>query len=219
MNAKQLSTIRYEFLLFALLMLIFNKVLIPNEGFYLKYVWPANMVILGLASINLFRLRNRLLRVINRTMIFVSVISPLLASQIFDSSVLSMIVVLVYLINYLWLFVELIRQITLNPTPNLSVVLGSLCGYLLLIVIAVFSFLLLELQQPASFSNTSMDNIPLFYNEIAYFSIITITSTGFGDILPLTDSSRLLAGFWALTGQIYLITIVGIIISKFTGKQ
>ena len=56
------------------------------------------------------------------------------------------------------------------------------------------------------------------YNEISYFSFITLTSFGFGDIYPQHDSIRLLVDFYKMIGQFYMVTAVGIIISKFTNS-
>jgi hypothetical protein len=46
---NKLSIYRYEFLLFALLMLIFDKIFFLESDFYLKIVWPINMIVISIA--------------------------------------------------------------------------------------------------------------------------------------------------------------------------
>jgi voltage-gated potassium channel len=79
--------------------------------------------------------------------------------------------------------------------------------------------LLLEFFQPASFNNTTLHNIPEFYNEIAYFSMITFGTIGYGDITPATASARLMSAFFGFASQFYMITLVGIIVSRFSSRR
>jgi ion channel len=47
-----------------------------------------------------------------------------------------------------------------------------------------------------------------------YFSFITLTTTGYGDFVARTDAGHTIAVFEALMGQIYLVTIVSVIVSN-----
>jgi hypothetical protein len=47
---KYLYKYRFEFLLMALLLLIFDKIFFADNAFYLKYVWLSNMVVINIAS-------------------------------------------------------------------------------------------------------------------------------------------------------------------------
>jgi hypothetical protein len=53
---------------------------------------------------------------------------------------------------------------------------------------------------------------------MAYFSFVTLTSIGFGDIYPITDMSRLTTAFFGMIGQFYMVAVVGIVISKFSSR-
>lgn len=52
---NQLSVYRFEFLLTALLFLLFDKIFFPDDTFYINYVWPFNMLFLGIASAIIFK--------------------------------------------------------------------------------------------------------------------------------------------------------------------
>jgi voltage-gated potassium channel len=58
------------------------------------------------------------------------------------------------------------------------------------------------------------------FHQFLYFSFVTITTTGYGDILPITPIARTLAIYLALFGQLYLTVIIGILIGKyFSGRE
>jgi voltage-gated potassium channel len=88
-----------------------------------------------------------------------------------------------------------------------------------MIFLAAFSFLLIDFIDINSFRGMDGASVPQKYQQIIYFSTITLTTIGYGDITPATDSARLLAGFWGVMSQFYMVAVVGIIIAKFTSKQ
>lgn len=51
-------------------------------------------------------------------------------------------------------------------------------------------------------------------SDFIYFSYVTISTTGYGDLLPVTDVGRMLAVAEALIGQIYLVTVVALIVAN-----
>jgi hypothetical protein len=83
----------------------------------------------------------------------------------------------------------------------------------------LFTFLIIENYYPNSFHGISVGDLGKTYTELSYFSFITLTSIGFGDIYPITNMSRLTTAFFGMTGQFYMVAVVGIIISKFTSKN
>ena len=60
--------------------------------------------------------------------------------------------------------------------------------------------------------NATQDNTALGFNDFLYFSVLTFTTLGFGDLQP-TSETRLAAAFQALSGYMYL----GLFIKLVTG--
>ena len=50
--------------------------------------------------------------------------------------------------------------------------------------------------------------------ERVYYSFITLTTTGYGDFVPAADVTRMIAVTEALIGQVYLVTIVALLVSN-----
>jgi hypothetical protein len=55
--------------------------------------------------------------------------------------------------------------------------------------------------------------------EKVYFSFTTLTTTGFGDFTPVTPAGHALAVIEMLTGQLYLVTVIGLVIGRFTAGR
>ena len=47
-----------------------------------------------------------------------------------------------------------------------------------------------------------------------YFSFVTLTTTGYGDFAPAVGAARALAVLEALIGQLYLVTVVAVLVSR-----
>ncbi|WP_027001767.1 ion channel [Hugenholtzia roseola] len=210
---------RFEILLIALLLVLFDKIFVVDSAFFTKYVWSANMMILGIASVSIFKERAFWLKWLRNILFLITVLVPLCFNFIADIAGLIELSLFVYLAYYSLIFTEVLRQIIKKSETNVSVILGSVCGFLLLIIIALFAFLLLEYNIPHSFNGISGSTLPELYSQLSYFSMVTLTTVGFGDITPASDSARLSTMFFTVAGQFYMVALVGIIISRFTSTK
>jgi hypothetical protein len=55
--------------------------------------------------------------------------------------------------------------------------------------------------------------------DLVYFSFTVLTTTGFGDFSPATPAGHALAVIEMLTGQLYLVTIIGLLIGNYTSRR
>lgn len=213
-----LSDYRFEFLLTALLFLLFDKILFPDNTIFLKYVWPVNMILIATACFGIFKERSKRINVLKNIFSFISILMPI--GFLFLSQNLWFIEILTvfFILYYAFIFIEVMRQITKAKEIRINVIIGSFCGYMILSLVALFSYLFIELNFRGSFHGITQNNISQVYNELSYFSFITLTSIGFGDIYPITDMSRLIVAFFGMAGQFYMVAVVGIIISRFASK-
>lgn len=95
--------------------------------------------------------------------------------------------------------------------------LGGICVYLLLGVLWVSAFTLLETVAPGSVllggEALSAQAEAFRYSELLYFSFVTLTTLGYGDVLPATAAARALAAGEAVIGQLY----VAIFVARLVG--
>ncbi len=88
-----------------------------------------------------------------------------------------------------------------------NVIYASIVVYLLIAIMWAFVYSVLETIHPGSFAigNSQIEvGRPLFI----YYSFVTITTLGYGDITPVTDIANSLSFLEAVTGQIYLVVLV-----------
>ena len=116
-------------------------------------------------------------------------------------------------IYFILLLAELLSQIFKAKSITLNIVLGAFTGYVLIGVIGHFIFRLIFLLDPSSFVLPSGHP-----QELIYFTFITLTTIGYGDISPISDAARNFSIIMGLIGQFYNTVIIAIIIGKFLQK-
>lgn len=136
-----------------------------------------------------------------------------------------------YVISQLLLFAFLglatfnnLRQVAAGNDISLNRIIGAICVYLTLGVMWSIAFSILEGTNPGSFAGLNVADGGDWESDWIYFSFVTITTLGYGDILPLTTTARSLALFEAIVGQFYIAILVAGLVSayisaKATGKD
>ena len=90
-------------------------------------------------------------------------------------------------------------------------IFAAICVYLLIGYAWTFVYALLEELQPGSFvalSAVAPNDYRARYMEMRYFSFMTLTTVGYGDIVPHSSATRTLAALEAVVGQIYLTVLI-----------
>jgi hypothetical protein len=104
-------------------------------------------------------------------------------------------------------------------------IFGALCAYVFIGLLFALLYTHLEFREPGSFA---ISNVPMaeqatrettLYPIFAYFSFVTMTTLGYGDISPVTDSARTLAWFEALLGQLYLAVMVAGFVAQHISER
>ena len=105
-------------------------------------------------------------------------------------------------------------------------VLGGVCVYLLLVLAFMYTHGLIEFLLPGSYavagnavsgSEAGLDDHA--FVELLYFSLVTITTLGYGDILPVGATSRLAAGAEAMFGQLFLAIFIARLVGLYTAQE
>ena len=90
---------------------------------------------------------------------------------------------------------------------------GALSLYLLLGLVWTLMYLVVLTFDPRALSGLSFDNWRHAFSDVAYFSFVTLTTLGYGDILPRDPLARFLAYLEAVTGVFYLAIVVASLVS------
>jgi hypothetical protein len=213
-----LQQYKYELLLAALLLHLFIGVVLTDMDFYARVIWPINMLLLGFCSTGIFiekGKRKNSIRIFLFTLVLLLPIAlPFLKKLPYFIQALS----IVYIFFFAFIFWEILRFLIRPGYINTDIIVASACGYFLLIEISVFLMQAIFYTNPLSFKGIDTSSNAATYIDLVYFCSITLTSIGFGDILPNTHYTKLITSFFGVAGQFYTVVLVGILISKFSSK-
>jgi len=213
---RQLTLLRTNIiLLVALLIMIFLMPVIPFEVRIITRILLILVAISGLFAAEFSRYTFRILFVFATGLISVIVLgvffeqSDLLRNLSFSLSTLF----------YILITIALVTHVAGSKEVKSSTLLCAVNSYLLIGLSLSMIFVLLELIIPGSFNIPDADENE--FSTFLYYGFVTLTTLGYGDILPLTPLARSVASFTALFGQLYLVTIMAFLIGKYlnTKKQ
>ncbi|HXE99204.1 MAG TPA: potassium channel family protein [Solirubrobacterales bacterium] len=109
-----------------------------------------------------------------------------------------------------------LRDVRTEGTVTLHTMFGVLCIYLLIGMLFAFADGLVgdALSEPFFASRINAD-----ISDYLYFSFATLTTVGYGDLTAATDVGRSMAIAEALIGQIYLVTVVAVIVGNLSRRR
>lgn len=114
-----------------------------------------------------------------------------------------------FLTATLLLTVLVLAQVFSSGRVTVSRILGAVAAYLLLGLMWAGAYHLIELVQPAAFGGLKSAGP----QHLLYFSFVTLTTVGYGDVTPLHPAARSLAMLEALVGQLYPAILIARLVS------
>ncbi len=118
-----------------------------------------------------------------------------------------------HIVFIVFIVIMLIVQIAKSKKVSTNVILESVNGYLLLGFIGAVFIVLVEIFQTGSFNTSNADELE--FAEAIYYSFVTMTTLGYGDITPVSNVARSVSIFFSVAGQLYLTILVALLIGKF----
>jgi hypothetical protein len=119
-----------------------------------------------------------------------------------------------------FVFLQFLHFILRAPRVNSEVLCAGVAGYLLLGIIWMFAYILVARVHPGSFSYnvgpTPAHSLASF--DAFYFSYITLSTVGYGDITPVTHVARTLAMMEAMTGTLYIAVLISRLVALYTSQ-
>lgn len=112
-----------------------------------------------------------------------------------------------------FIIVMILQTLMTQAEVTRDSIAGAFCGYILIGVMFAEVYCLLEALVPNSYQISSSavrfpaDSFQLWLM-LEYFSFTTLTTLGFGDVIPLTPAARGLAIWEVICGQFYLAVLV-----------
>jgi hypothetical protein len=121
------------------------------------------------------------------------------------------LIVLLQLLLVLLVF----RFSMLDPNANRADrIVAGISGYLIIAFLWAGLYVLLERISPGGLVDSSKGKLIAEEGDFLYYSFITLTTTGYGEILPISPSARLLASLQAVTGTLYLAVFIAALLGR-----
>jgi hypothetical protein len=118
---------------------------------------------------------------------------------------------------------KMIYEIVRTPDVNVRVILEAINCYLLLGFIFCLLVTLVMMADLNAYNfpwiNRANWNDVSHVSELLYYTFVTFTTLGYGDVLPQTPLARSLAILISVTGQIYIAIIIALLVGKFAATQ
>lgn len=109
----------------------------------------------------------------------------------------------------------LLQQIFTARRVTGDTIWGSICIYLMLGFVWAFIYGALAVVQTEAFKDMAADQV----SSLIYFSFVTLSTLGYGDITPLTRQAQVLAFSEALVGQLYLTVLVARLVGLYSSNK
>jgi hypothetical protein len=111
--------------------------------------------------------------------------------------------------------VVVVRALIREPRVTPSVAAGVLLLYLLIGQFFVFAYRVTDVVDDEPFF-AEVPNSEVEAVDYTYFSFVTLTTTGYGDLTARPDLGRMLAVSEAILGQLYLVSVVALVMGRLT---
>ncbi|MDR8523593.1 potassium channel family protein [Shewanella fidelis] len=110
-------------------------------------------------------------------------------------------------------FSSIARQILFSGSVNGNKIVGSIALFLLLGLMWALVYLLILALSPNAFSGIEQSAWGQNFSQMAYFSFVTLTTLGYGDISPNTPFAQVAVYMEAIAGVFYMAIVVASLVS------
>ena len=169
------------------------------------------VTVITLAS-SIVGLRSSRLRIHTGVGFTVSVLVIVILGVLLDEAGLSYLHLIVLVLFYGWATWLAAKQVLFTGPIDGNKIVGAICIYLLIGLIWALLYLFLAQTIPGAFNGLEQavwyDN----FADVAYYSFVTLTTLGYGDISPVTPMARFLVYMEAILGVFYMAILVASLI-------
>jgi voltage-gated potassium channel len=127
------------------------------------------------------------------------------------------------MVLYIFIVADLVKQLSRAKVVSADVILEAINGYLMIGLVFAIVVAFLMSQNPASFSFSDTKSGILRgespYHQYIYFAFITLTTVGYGDVVPLSEPAKSLSIMISLTGQLYIAIVIAVLVGKYISQD
>ncbi|WHF56271.1 potassium channel family protein [Shewanella xiamenensis] len=141
-------------------------------------------------------------------------IGAITAQHAFDINEMSILMLALTFVFFYGTFQSLVRQILFTGQIDTNKLIGSLALFLLLGLMWAVAYLFLLELDPQAFNGLQAIKWEDNFSNSAYFSFVTLTTLGYGDISPVTPIAKTLVYLESIVGVFYMAVVVSSLVSS-----
>jgi len=214
--SKKFLTTSNSILLFIVIFTIFFVPFFPMVWHRILYSICYTLIFI-LSALALSKYRSRIFNIA----VLVVLIEWL--SELFGLTILLKISLVVNIFFFGSIVILFIQQIARAKTVTPQVIMESINGYLMLGLSFSVLIALISIIDPNAFSFPHLVNetAPSVSNlsNYTYYGFVTLTTLGYGDVVPLTSAAKSFSIFTAISGQLYIAIIIAALVAKYLNQS
>ena len=230
-------------MLFWLLVVVISVPVVVPDGPLIRRIMAITLFIVMLSGLN--AISNRRREFAAGIILAVPAVALSWISLALGNLTLYLVSEYAYLAFFVYLAVQMLRWTLQQDEVDLETIYGAVSVYLLMALIWGIGYYTIALTNPGSFhfpdgdqlgqvqsARASLDReasgtVLEDWTDIAesaqgtmmYYSFVTLTTLGYGDIHPTGDATRILAMLEATLGQLYLVILVARLVGLYTAQE
>ena len=202
----------FAYLFVSLVLFLFTAAVVAEfSNFFSREAFTLIIILMMLASFKSLQTRVAWKRTICVLIPFFIVLSTL--DTLFNEKIYILLVLSTLLLFFMGCFVMAFRQVLFVGDIDGNKIIGSLTLYILIGLIWAVIYMLIISLDPTAFSGLEVTNWKEGFSRIAYYSFVTLTTLGYGDILPANHIAEFFISMEAILGVFYVAIIVSSLIN------
>lgn len=202
-------------LLISLLLIIFFYPSLSKQRLLMRDIIFTAIILSGTYSLDFSKKTRNILLISGIVTIFLTWID-----YFFAKDILRLVSFLSFFCFNMFITVFMIRHIARSQQVTLTIIINSINGYLLIGILGAVLLTIAEIAQKFFFHidtgaiNFAGDAAAGFHDYL-YFSFVTLTTLGYGDITPVSALAKSLTIVIAIVGQLYLTILIAMLVGKY----
>ncbi|UCD33404.1 MAG: two pore domain potassium channel family protein [Desulfobacterales bacterium] len=206
-------------LLICLLLIIFFYTILSTQRLLMRNIIFTALILSGIYSLDFAQKTRRIL--------FVSGIITIVLvwlNYFFDNDVLGFVGFMSFFCFNMFIAAFMVRHIARSQQVTRTIIINSINGYLLIGLLGAVLLAMTQLLQKVFFNiNTGSINFAgqaaEGFHDYLYFSFVTLTTLGYGDITPTSALAKSLTIIIAICGQLYLTILIAMLVGKYLSNS
>ena len=202
----------FVYLFFSLIIFLFSAAVeVEFPGSWGKDIFSIVTILMLALSIKSLQTERTWKWTVYALIVFFAILTVL--GKFFNHQAYVYLILMILLIFFIGSFASAAKQVLFVGDIDGNKIIGSLTLYILLGLIWTMIYLLLLAMDPQAFSGLEVTNWQQGFSRVAYYSFVTLTTLGYGDILPTNHIAEFFVYMEAIIGVFYMAIIVSSLIS------